>query len=647
MPGIGVTCDANPATRIMFYDDFTGPDNQPTIDKYEYDYNKIWACMGRNGINGVMRQGFIEEGDSVGWTSVARAAGSIQRWDGIGLAFEGVEYWNTLNAYNLWMNNAAGDRVIYRACAPSLEVFLHLGAALAAQPAFSVKVLTSAAGVGGTWSAPITLSTTPDFTQAGGYKNQRVRFAMPATWPELQFGAFNETSWYWCIECVTPAAASPQANVNFKDFLEGYFKYYATQCEIRHGDDGAGSSSSDFKHEGAHHIRFRPGAGRRWNNRITTGKVQIGTLDPAANRTGVRAGWAMTGTRAPSVGPAELFGGAILGVMDSLAPAGTDGVLRGNTNDKGRLIGMKLAGFANWQLGVNGGTMKRFDDVRVTKPDDRTGLPAVQAIRMVPGSSNPASDRLFLDCTPGAGTQWIYKATDNTNDPVVGVVCGHDDVSVAQIYKNSAGAGNWNFIRIWWGGPTRKWGGSSNGALANLHEYWYLTWRGYLAGGAPADGIVVRVVDSANFKQIIGTLSSGGRGGFQNGLSFAPFGFQDLFCAEDGGDGSSANPLVRDGDRTGSGGLAGMQITINPTDEAGFNPAYQTLQWTGPFARRTEFDATGAYVEHTWQREDMEVQFVLPLACPAVPPPTPIFIEDVVDAEPGELCYESPIPAVA
>lgn len=598
----------------MFYDDFTGPDNQPTISKYEYDYNRIWACMGRAGSNGIMRQGFVEEGDAVGWTSVARAAGSIQRWDGVGLAFEGVEYWNTLNPYNLWMNNAAGDRVIYRACAPSTALLLHLGAALAAQPAFAVKVLTSAAGVGGTWSAPITLIQTPDFTQAGGYKNQDLSFAMQATWPELTFGAFAETSWYWCIECVTPAAASPQSNVNYKDFLEGYEKFYASQCELRHGDDGVGTSSSDFRHEGAHHIRFRAGAGRRWNNRITTGKVQIGTYDASANRTGVRAGWAMSSSRAPSVGPSEFFGGTILGVMDSLAPAGTDGVLRGNTTDKGRLVGMNLMGFANWQLGAVGGAMKKLDDVRVTKPGDRTGLPAVQAIRMVTVVNNPATERLFFDCTPGAGTQWIFKATDSTNDPILGIVLGHDDVSVAQIYKNAGGGGNWNFIRIFWGGPNNKWGGSTVGALATMHEYWYMTWHGFLQGGAPAAGITVRVVDSTGFKQIIGQLDSNGRGGFLNQLSFAPqVGTiaRDLICVEDGGNGVTTAPLLRD---------SLMTITVNPPDEAFYNPAYQTLQFSDQFTRRVEYDPnTDSYVTHSWQRQDMETQFVLPLVCPTVP----------------------------
>lgn len=641
MPGAGVTCDANPPTRIMFYEDYTAPDNQDDGTKYQYDYDKVWATMDRVGSNGVMRTGFVEEGDPIGhgtWP-VARTACSIYTYDSfIGGAAGITQYWNQVAQYPLFVNNTAGDALVLGACAPSNGILFHLHTPLAQNPTYVVEVLTSNAA--GFVFTPVTLTRTPDFTQANGKKCQRLEFAFPTTWPELGWIPANEPRWWWQIRLTQNIAASPIGNKDLKDFLYGYHKFYACACELRHGDDGTGQNSSDFKHTGPHSIRFRTGPGRRWGNRVTGGIVQIGELD-ATNRDSTRAGWTMVSSDAPTIQPAELFGGYVCGVPHSPVLAGTAGILRGDNSAKGRLIETSFVGHGNWQLGSTGQALKRINASRISKRESLSPYPAVQQIVMVPTSTQPYSDRIIIDATPGSGSQWAFRSTANVVE-VMGLQIAGDGLTVSQVFATSPT--KWNLMRILWGGPTNKWGTTAVAGLANLHEWCYLNVRLWAdAVMTPLVGKVVRVTDSLGFVQLYGTTDASGYLAVFNLLSFAPSSVgglaRNFFCVEDGGNGSNTTPVLRD---------EGMTIDINPADDAGFDPAYQSLTWKGRFPRRWEYDAlTDTWVFHDWQRQDAEVQVRLPLACPAVPPPAPLLLGDIDLPVEGELRYESPVPEFA
>lgn len=624
MPGAGVTCDANPATRVMFYEDYTAPDNQDDGTKYQFDYDKVWATMGTVGSNGIMRNGFLEEGDPwPGYPGMAwRTAGSIQQF-AAGAFVVGGEFWNTVLQYQLWNTNAAGDYIMLGALAPSNGILFHLDVPTNVQPVFATEVLTNAAGAG-TWAA-VTVTKTPDFTQANGKKCQRLEFTFPNTWPELVFGPVPESRWFWRIRLITPSAFTPIGNKGLKDFLYGYHKFYACACELRHGDDGTGQNSSDFKHTGPHSIRFRAGPGRRWGNRVTGGIVQIGELD-ATNRDSTRAGWTMVSSDAPTIQPAELFGGYVCGVPHSPVLAGAAGILRGDNSAKGRLIETSFVGHGNWQLGSTGQALKRINAARFSKRESFTPYPAIQQIVMVPTSTQPFSDRIIIDATPGSGSQWAFRSTANVIE-TMGLQIAGDGLTVSQVFSTSPT--KWNLMRILWGGPTNKWGSTAVAGLANMHEWWYLHVRLWAdATMSPLVGKVVRITDSTGFVQLYGTTDASGYLAVFNLLSFAPSSVgslaRNMFCVETAGNGSNTTPVLRD---------EGMTIDINPANDAGFDPAYQSLTWQGRFPRRWEYDVTGdVFGFHDWQRQDAEVQVRLPLACPPAALPTPITL-DVVPVE--------------
>src|SRR5262245_32571083 len=93
--GAGVNLDnAVPPVRITFYDNASADLQNDGLGNNKYDHHKIWACMGRVGVNGVMRAGFIEEGNNF----TGAPAGHIEP-NVLGV-YAGANSWNGLLPYN-------------------------------------------------------------------------------------------------------------------------------------------------------------------------------------------------------------------------------------------------------------------------------------------------------------------------------------------------------------------------------------------------------------------------------------------------------------------------------------------------------------------------------------------------------------------
>lgn len=609
--GAGVNLDAAvPALRLTYYDDGNADAQVDPFNFYDYDLHKIWACMGRAGGNGVMRAGFIEEGDPFnGW-----AAGTIESVvGGVPLA---VQYWNTNVAYNPVGGIAVGDYTLYGALAPFDEIMQHVGAIPNVAPTYNTEYWNGAA-----WVAVGTLIKIPDYLQGGGFVNQRLKFTRPSNWAaatpaQLGLALANPGTYYYVRQFLTaPLIAGPTANVAYRDWLQGHIKHFFCFYGLKRGDDGFGSAATAFFHPGDFTLRFRDGFSLEGRANVGSNRVSWGEeiTTPDHNRPTIGAGWAIvSGGRGPVIFGGTLAGGIIMGKPRHDAQA-IPYQLRGSISPLD-CHGTLLMGFGqNNVMGAAGSAaIRRITNSRCTIHPAFDSNPVDLGIvspYTISSGSDAYVDRFVIDVR--RTTTWAYAARSTVLGPVLiqGLQFTDDEISggAGNGQFVSTGAGPYNLVDMDWGGPVNK---VNSGVSSEFRKLAVLVLQSGLT--TPIQNIRVRI------RRTDGTVMTNvltGADGKTHAISLVGIGAQneDLFQASRW----LAADLVETEDD------APFFVEVNPSDDVpAFNPTYESASVRASFPRAITFNAaSNDWTEKPWQREDLVL--IVGLAPAQVGPPQP------------------------
>jgi PKD domain len=648
--GAGVNLDASaPPVRMTFFDtSAVNPDVQDDGSAdFWFDIHKIWACMGRVGVNGVMRSGLVEIGDSFnGWPAAWIEAN-------VGGVFGGVNLWNTVTGYSPSGGLAAGDYTIFGALAPFPGIALHIQAALGAQPEIQyaywtgawtptyatiqtvtngTNILNSPAGAFGNVAAGMSISgpdipigTTivsianpnltmsnvatgataairtfgslvkvPDFTKANGKLVQRLESALPVTpvWLSAVQGTAPGPYYFSRLLNIAAIGAAPASNFNYKDWLYGHFKFFYCHYGLKRGDDGVGSAPTAFKHEGDFSLQFRQGFGLETRTQqidpIIMGKRYAGGEYSSGKPWFIYM--APDATR--NLNGVGMYGGLIAQRQKHDSLSLQQGFF-GNAGF-GELIDVMLAGGSNYAIGAAGtAVLGTAVNVEVTKNPLSTQRPVASS------NISTRAEGIKVAIPPGAGTDIGLRSTivDARFD---GLEFTSDSVSVGQIEFVGGGIGR--MFNTTWGGPNLK-SSASVTFLIEIRRVDFSIRDGELSTAPPA-GMPIRISDPTPRVQATGVLDANGACSFQNSGPWSiPF--------------TEINPIVAE--EWKSGGINNvldqyLTIEINPSDLAGYNPMYETRVLTERFPRRLMYDpADGTFKFMEWQRDDLQVALGLSL----------------------------------
>lgn len=610
----------NAAVPLRYsYQDDTHPDAQ--VDQEEvlsfprYDYSKIWACMGRVGANGVMRAGFVEEGDPVGTAAAPGPwlAGTIETV--AGGAPVGVQYWNTNVAYNPFGGLALNDFGLYGCLAPCDEFLWHLAAGLGAAPPVAYEYWTGAA-----WAALTTLLT-PDWTCATTL-NQRLRLQRPSNWAAAtpaQLGlvglANPGTYFFFRVRLTAPIGAAPAANTAYRDHFKGHWRFFYSQYAVKRGDDSANVTFANFIDDGNFTVRFRDGFGLE--GRIIggeEGRVMHGSVD-------------LVNTRRPTIGKAwsiiqtgrslTVFGGRFAGGLLATIPrhkdqASTMNFLIRSGGVDCELYGCMLNGWMQSALGGTGGTaIKRIDGLRITPHPLFLGSASAFNIINVYGQASDGNARRIVLDVPANNNITSAIRSSVPDARIEGIELTHDEFNTSQFFTTLRAT----LFDIDWGGPATKMAGVTQ------EEYRRLTFlvREDVTGFA-LNRIPIRIFGSDGVRQNPSDAAfpddATDNFGKYNLWQSTPFGFSN----------SEANKGIFLVEKQVGGVTTvlddALLIQVNPTDHAYYNPLYQPLTFVTRFPRKLLPDANLNFSEQDWQRFDLEVVVALPRV--TVPPdPTP------------------------
>lgn len=604
--GQGVCLDvAN--KRLSMYSD-SHADAQYGGDDFYYSWAKIWATMGRNDVNGVLRYGFVEEGDPV----TPLGACGIREFTGV----YGPEAWDTVNAYAI-CQNVPGNQTWIGCLAPFHGIWVHID--LATKAVTQPQVEYWYAGTSGVQQ--FTPATPIDFTCANGRSIQPLVFNTNAwTWG-LVTAAGEERYWIY-VKLVGNAPAVPvMGNKNYKDFLTGYIRHFYTHWDVKRGDDSTGGLPTKFVDEGDFVVRFRPE--RKWDTRTTLiDDIQFGKRYTTPRRQAVGRPWAIVqkahGTLNSFPG-IKAYGGMFM--MQPKTDGDTSGIgsiqLRASGPNNGHLIGCSLSGYAGGlsvpQLGISGvGSLKIVDDLRLTK--DSKSVRAVGTSSFDETQTDSYVTRFVID-QQEAVSEAAGMRTSSPNAIIREPQFSSDAQTGGQF--DFAGSGIAKVIKPRWGGPNNKFAG-----LPAI-EFWMMTFRLFLPDYSPAVGFPLQLQDSIGQWQIgdpvTGAISdSNGRIFFPSVLFLTGAdAYMNLLAV-----GKAISGVFTDWD-------APFTITVNGVGVAGYDPAYQTTIVKTPQPREWFFDgSTRTWYEADWQRRDAEIPIVLSLTPPPSAPPV-VFVDQV------------------
>jgi len=617
--GAGVNLDASvPAQRITFYDDTHADAQDDGLSNFEYDLHKIWACMGRAGVNGVTRRGLIEEGDpDNGWQ-----AGHIE--PNVGGVYAGTDYWNNLATYCPVGSATANDFTVYGALSPFSGLLLHLGAAVA-QPTVIAEFWN------GAWSA-LTLTTTPDFSQANGKTCQRVVWLMPTGWVANQLGANAGTYYHMRIRNAAPNGPAAVANTNYKDFLTGHFKYFWSSVSLKRGDDGSGANGTTFRHEGNFGLRFRTTFFFDGSRTNMVQPVTLGKVAASSQRYGFTRPWYLSASRLPASFRAfRMYGGLLCGrTIDDGTPARCDFL---GTAGIGDLVDTEVAGYGNVRLGAGGsGAMNQILRSQIAPNPDST---AASTLYTVEGAGITQGKDVIVIKAAGISQDIGFRQDVNASVRIEGLTFTDDDYNVGQIHK--VGSGIIDLFDMKWGGPNKK--VAAGGILDTTGSNEIREWRRlpidcHLDGSwtAPPAGIPFRITDAAAVVQATGTFDGSGVGSYGNLYPNAPVvgtQNQNIVLASRWTDPVAGAETLLD---------EHLKIEVNPSDLSGYNPTYATVTEYYRFPREVLYDPIGAtYVIADWQRRDGSITVALPLASSGPPSAQVLVADSVLESEMARL----------
>ena len=610
--GLGVLLDnAVPPLRITYHGDIVADaqsDQEEVLTFPRYDYSKIWACMGTAGANGILRAGFVEEGNALtGWT-----AGTIETVLAPA-APVGVQYWGTNVAYNPFGGLGLNDYGLFGCLAPFDEILFHLAAGLGAAPPVAYEYWTGAA-----WAA-LTLTTTPDWTAAASL-NQRLRLVRPSNWAAATpaqlglVGLANPGTYFFIrIRLTAGIGAAPACNTGYNDFFKGHWRFFYCNYDLKRGDDLPTGGTTEFIDDGNFSIRFRDGFG--FDGRVGVGgDYQHGTVDLVnTRRPTIGKGWTVvqTGRRL------TLWGGQHAGGFFGTIPrhsnqtTGMDWQIRGNLDDA-ELYGCMLMGWINNVLGGTAAVaVKRIDGLRITPHPLYSALSTPLPIITTVGLDAGGNARGIVIDVPANSNYSRGVSSSVVDARIEGIAFTHDEFTQAQINANNRA----HLFDIDWGGPANKVSG------VETREYRRLT---FLVRedetGFPLNRIPIRIFGSDGVRQnpTDATFPDDATDNFgkYNLWQSTPFGFSN----------SEANKAIFMAEKLLSGVLTildePLTIEVNPVNHAHHNPLYQQLTFLTRFPRKLLPDANLDFAEQDWQRFDLEVVVALPRT--QVPPdPTP------------------------
>lgn len=624
--GNGVNLDASvPPLRITCHQE-SHADCQSDGLNTAYNLNKIWACMGRAGVNGVMRGGLVEYGDPftpapAGW--IEPVAGG---------AFGGANLWDTVTAYNPLGGLATGDYCIFGALDPPDELFLHLGAALGAQPTFVVEYATG----GAAWAA-LTVIATPDFTQANGRVVQRLKFTRPSGWGEqLIVGSAMPRGYYtFRLYLAAPLGVGPQANVNYKDWLFGYHKNWYCHYDIKRGDDTAATDVTTFSEPGRFSIKFRANFSFATKTTILDA-FELGERHLAGTTYRPGYGWSVAATKGQSLRGVSAYGGAFL--LHPRHDAETTGLTLWGAANVNRgvakyciIAGCNVNGVT---LGGTGATaMMELANVLAWDAPSALAGSVVGAMNIDPSQGRaknvivagmPGEARLINSTVASAILQALQ---------LVG-----DGASLTQAQVTVSGAGTKFFYTPQWADASKKAISSSGGG----YELWYAP--GYVSDEITELPIIIpfRITDSAGVVQADGLTGADGHTNFINSASgtygVPAVGVKNknvIAAASFTSPGPDETPLDDS-----------LLIEVNPADHASFNPAYESKEIRSAFPRSLKWnDLIQDYEVVPYQRENFA--WAVALGPPAAPAANPdVLVSTVQIPAASEMRFEAPVPEV-
>ena len=623
--GAGVNLDASvPAVRFTWHNENHADAQDDGLGDYEYDLHKVWSCMGRAGVNGVMRAGFVEEGDPYnGWP-----AGWIE--ENAGGVYSTFNRWDSLVGYNPLGGIGAGDFTIFGALAPPTGAALHLDAPLGVQPAFTIEYLAT----GAVWAAA-TVVRTPDFTQANGRALQRVEITAATNWPAQQIGSAPGPYYFFRLKNTNAVLAGPLANQAYKDWLYGYFKHVYCHYDLKKGDDTADSTFSGFRHNGLFGIRFRAGFG--WTSDTIGGRFQLGDLDVSGKQIRPKDPWYSISTKAPFMVGIKAYGGLLAGKarFDGETPNAT---LRSFAVD-GEMVSVLVMGWSGAMTIGAGSTaaMKRLDFVRVTPS---YVVPANGTIANFNIDSSGVARDVVIDVLHGASQAYAVRSTI-ASAKIEGLRFTDDDVSQGQILFT--GGGYKNLYGVEWASGTKKISGFAVVGSQTMRVWRRLDLTIWDDGDVthPAAGIPCRITDSAAQVQLSnGVFDANGTYSLGNTLPSAPG------AGEINKNIIAASEWFTDGVETSLDTY--LTIEINPSDMAGYNSAYSSLILTARMARALVYDLnTSAYVLADYQPAQSHIHISLPLSVvPAAPVNPDVLVSTVQIPAASEMRFEGPVPEV-
>lgn len=598
--GAGVTLDAaTPPLRIAFYDETHADAQNDGNGNYEYNYNKIWACMGRNGVNGVLRAGFVEIGDVYN----NAPAGWIEQFTGG--VWGGVNSWNSNTVYNPTGGLGVGDYCVFGTLEPHTDILLHLGAALGAQPSVNIEYWNGAA-----WTAH-TVTRTPDFTQANGRVNQRLTITLPNGWTANQPAGSAAPVPYYFTRIYTTVAygVGPQANNNYRDFFEGHMQMFYCHYALKRGNDTTTDvSATSFRHVNPVVLKFRSNFGWETRSTITT-PMQFGSRTLVGKDYVSGHPWVIFGGKqSATFRPADFYGGmfALRGrhggevvgpSVQGLSPAG-------------RLLETVFAGAPDgYSFGGQGSTaLISIDDVMVRR--DPSSNASGSALKQL--STDNTVGRVTNLKAAGMGLETNIVASSAASVKIQGVrIVGTQ--SGRQI--SLSGGGLRNIYEPQWANSGTKTGAGAD-PPSQIREWWFCF--GFISNKTTGLGVILpfRITDALGQKQADDLTGADGKTSYQNLLTSAPTGgafFLNRICASEWR--TSATPELETV-------LDPLFIEINPTDHASYNASYESMVIRTSFPNPVVWDnSLGDYTSLTYQRMNMSWSVSLgPPATPAAPP---------------------------
>lgn len=616
--GTGVLLDASvPPVRITAYDHTHADAQEDGSGDFLYDLHKTWSCMDRPGSNGIGRSGLYEEGNTLN----AWPAGNIEEWRQIG-GFQGFNHWNSLVPYNpVGGLSATLSYTIYGALAPFNGIAFHLGAPLASNPAIVVERWT-----GTIFDAtPLTVTKTPDFSQANGRAIQRLEWTLPTTWTPTQLGTNPGQYYHLRVRVAADIPVAPETNTQYKDWLYGHFKFFYCHYGLKRGDDGTGTSPTLLKHEGNFGLKFRQTFG--WETRVQQiDPITLGKRYPFAARASVGSPWYVyqAGSAAKTLNGVRLYGGMFCGRQNHDAVSAFSGFL--GVAAAGEVADTIFSGAAPYNFGAAGSSsLELIENITAVKnPKNVAAQSVVGSINV--GSATGRANDIKIAVQPGEGAINAYRSSVASPN-IIGMTISDDDVSGLQV--NHIGGGIMSLYDMNWGGPNNKAGGSSE-----IREYRRMTFlvRDRNLTTAPPAGMPVRITDALGTVRVTTTLDSSGNTvdpttGIQNHMLIAERWL--------------IGPVNEVLDEL-------LTIEVNPSDMGGYNSAYATMVIKTRFPRKLMFDElSGDYIVMDWQRVDAEISFGLPYVCPDVPPAppsVPVTVNDLPIEADAVLRILAPVP---